>query len=69
MTWLRLIELGTTEEKAKALASLLHALLQLDITTALYNEVICRKGLFGWEVGLGGWQTDEDTLSLDSKHP
>lgn len=60
--WIRLIELGTTESKAKSLGALLQLIRRLNITTK-YSDVSVKRGLFGWEVGVVGWGEDEDNLS------
>lgn len=60
--WLRLIEMGTTESKAKSLGALLQLVKRLKITSK-YADVRVQQGLFGWEVGLIGWGEDENTFS------
>lgn len=58
--WTRLIELGTTEPKAKSMGDLLSLLHVLEIASSKYDSVYVQKGLFGWEVGLKGWR--ENTI-------
>ena len=55
--WLRLKELGTTEQRAKSLGCLFTVLLKFGST--LYTSVIVKEGLFGWEVGLRDWKNED----------
>lgn len=47
--WLRVLEMGVTEEKAASLGALLNMMRRLEITKR-YEWIDVRDGLFGWEV-------------------